>query len=449
MSGDGRRALPSVDTLLRLPEIAVLVQSHPRNVVVAAVRDSVAAARHAGEPPEDWAADIAERVDQRAAPSLFPVVNATGVILHTNLGRAPLAPAALEAVTRIAAGYSNLELDAATGKRGSRLDHCASLIAETTGAEAGFVVNNAAGALVLALNALAAGREVVISRGELIEIGGSFRIPEILEKSGATLREVGTTNRTHLADYRRAIGPNTGAVLVVHRSNFAMDGFVATPEPAEIAEVARAAAVPLIHDVGSGLMVDLADLGLSGEPIVPAAVRVADLVVFSGDKLLGGPQAGLLAGRRATIEPLKKNPFARAMRTDKMTLAALEATLRLYRDPAAARRGIPVLAMLSATPERLVERATALAAAIGTRWGPELAEGTSAVGGGSFPEATLATTLVSVPGGRTGANALALALRLGDPSVMVRVDADRVVLDPRTIDETQVWAVGAAFARIE
>lgn len=448
MTDDGRRALPSVDSLLKLAAVAELIGRLPRNVVVAAARDAVAAVRRTGEFPDDWGAEVVERALERSAPSLFPVINATGVVLHTNLGRAPLAEPAIRALAAVAAGYSNLELDVATGKRGSRLDHCASLVAETTGAEAGFVVNNAAGALVLALDALATGREVIISRGELIEIGGSFRIPDILEKSGATLCEIGTTNRTHLADYQRAITPATGAILVVHRSNFAMDGFVATPAPAAIGELAKANGVPFIHDVGSGLLVDLSDLGLVGEPIVPAAVEAADVVVFSGDKLLGGPQAGLLAGRRPWIDRLKKNPFARAMRTDKLSLAALEATLRLYRDPAVARREVPVLAMLAAGPKELGERADALASAIGRRWQTRLEPGTSAVGGGSFPDAVLATTLVSVDPGPSGANAMALALRLGDPSVVCRVEADRLLLDPRTIAPAQVALVGAAFDRV-
>jgi L-seryl-tRNA(Ser) seleniumtransferase len=445
---DPRRHLPSVDRLLQLPAVAELMTRLPRNLVVAAARETIAQARETGDAGLGWETEVVERAVARSASSLFPVVNATGVVLHTNLGRAPLASVAIDAVVRIAGGYSNLELDVATGTRGSRLDHCASLLAETTGAEAGFVVNNAAGALVLALNAIAQGREVIISRGELIEIGGSFRIPDILEKSGATLREIGTTNRTHLADYERAIGPSTGAILVVHRSNFAMDGFVATPDPAAIAELARARGVPIIHDVGSGLIVDLSDAGLAGEPLVPAAVATADVVIFSGDKLLGGPQAGCLVGRRAWIDRLKKNPFARAMRTDKLSLAALEATLRCYRDPAAARRTIPVLAMLTEPAASLAERAGILAGAIPAGFQPTLMPGQSAVGGGSFPDAPLPTTLVALHPGTRGANALALELRLGDPSVLARVEADRVVLDPRTIPTERFPAIAASLGRL-
>jgi L-seryl-tRNA(Ser) seleniumtransferase len=445
---DPRRRLPSVDRILRLPAIAALLESHPRNLVVAAVRDAIEHARQAGAADEAaWEADVSRRVADRSTPSLFPVINATGVVLHTNLGRAPLAKVALEAIVAIAGGYSNLELDVASGARGSRLDHCASLLAEVAGAEAGFLVNNAAGALVLGLNGLAAGREVIISRGELIEIGGSFRIPDILEKSGAILHEVGTTNRTHLADYQRACSERTGAILVVHRSNFAMEGFVASPPIVELAQLARERGLPLVHDVGSGLLLDLEADGLRGEPIVPDAVRHADLVVFSGDKLLGGPQAGCVVGRQDLISKLRKNPFARAMRADKLTLAAFEATLRLYRDPARARREIPVLAMLTASAVELEERARRLAAVVPSDFRPQLARGQSAVGGGSFPNASLPTTLVTLDPGSRGAQALAQELRLGQPSLVTRVEADRVVLDLRTIPDDRYAEVVLALAR--
>ena len=446
---DPRRRLPSVDRLLKSPGVVELLAANPRNLVVAAIRDTLDQARHATDAPSgDWESEIAERVSQRSAPSLFPVLNATGVVLHTNLGRAPLADAALAAMAAVGAGYSNLELDVATGSRGSRLDHCASLLAECSGAEAGFLVNNAAGALVLVLNALAAGLEVIISRGELIEIGGSFRIPDILEKSGAILREVGTTNRTHLGDYEKACSERTGAILVVHRSNFAMEGFVAMAPIDGLATLATARGIPLIHDIGSGLLTDLSQYGLRGEPLVTEATRTADVVVFSGDKLLGGPQAGCLVGRKAAIATLKKNPFARALRADKFTLAALEATLRLYRDPVAARRDIPVLQMLTQSPEVLAEAAAALAAAVPASFSPLLEPGSSAVGGGSFPDALLPTTLVTLDPGERGANALALELRLGQPSIVVRVDANRVVFDPRTLPANRFAEIGTALARL-
>ncbi|HEU5170849.1 MAG TPA: L-seryl-tRNA(Sec) selenium transferase, partial [Gemmatimonadales bacterium] len=338
-----------MDRLLREPGVAALLGEAPRSAVVAAVREALEAARvrRAG-PPDDWAAEVRERLAERTARSLRPVLNATGVVLHTNLGRAPLAEAAVRAVTEVAAGYSSLEIDLHAGTRGSRADHCRALLGELAGSADALVVNNAAGALVLALNAHAAAREVLISRGELIEIGGSFRIPDILERSGARLREVGTTNRTHLDDYRAALGAQTGAILTVHRSNFEQRGFVATPEPPALAALAHEAGVPYLYDVGSGLLLDLAPWGLAGEPLVGDAARSgADLVVFSGDKLLGGPQAGCLAGSVAAVARCRGNPLARALRADKLTLAALEATLALYRHPDTARREIPVLAMLT------------------------------------------------------------------------------------------------------
>jgi len=368
---------------------------------------------------------------------------ATGIVLHTNLGRAPLSRPALEALAAVAGGYSNLEFDLHTGSRGSRADHCGPLLAEISGAEAGLVVNNAAAALVLALNATAAGREVLISRGELIEIGGSFRIPDILEKSGARLREVGTTNRTHLDDYRRALSERTGAILVVHRSNFEQRGFVASPAPREIGALAREAGVPLLYDLGSGLVADLAPWGLTGEPRVADGVASgADLVIFSGDKLLGGPQAGCLVGSLPLIRACRANPFARAMRADKMTLAALEATLALYRDPETARREIPVLRMLTLTPEELHARAQALAARCPARYRAAVLGGASAVGGGSFPTAELPTFLVALNPGPPGADGLALRLRMGTPPLIVRVQEGRVLLDPRTLPPEADDAVG-------
>ncbi|HEU4763686.1 MAG TPA: L-seryl-tRNA(Sec) selenium transferase [Gemmatimonadales bacterium] len=445
---DPRRTLPSVDRLLREPGIAALLTQAPRNAVVAAVRESLAMARRRAGPPDDWATDIRERLAEHETPSLHPVLNATGVVLHTNLGRAPLAEAAQAALAQVAGGYSTLEFDLPTGTRGHRADHARALLAELTGAEDGLAVNNAAGALVLALQALARGREVVISRGELIEIGGSFRIPEILETSGAVLREVGTTNRTHIADYERAIGPETGAVLIVHRSNFAQTGFVASPAPAEIAVLARARGIPCLYDVGSGLLADLAPWGLSGEPRVNDAVASgADLVVFSGDKLLGGPQAGCLVGRKEFVRRCREHPMARALRADKLTLAALEATLRLYAEPDRARREIPVLAMLTLDQATLARRAEALRAAAPPAFRPACIPGSSAVGGGSFPDADLPTTLVSLDPGPLGADGLALRLRLGRPPVIVRAKDGRVLLDPRTLPEAAIADVGAALRR--
>ena len=446
---DSRRQLPSVDRLLHHPAIQELLQIAPRGAVVAAVRESLEAARtrRAGAP-EHWEQDIRERLSRRSWASLQPALNATGVVLHTNLGRAPLADAAIRAMIGVAGGYSNLELDLPSGTRGSRSDHCRTSLQTITGAEDALVVNNAAGALVLALNALADGRDVLISRGELIEIGGSFRIPDILAKSGARLREVGTTNRTHLEDYRRELDAGVGAILTVHRSNFEQRGFVTTPEPAELAALAAAVGVPYLYDVGSGLLVDLSRWGLAGEPRVPDAVSLgAGLVLFSGDKLLGGPQAGCLVGREDLVARCRSNPLARALRADKFTLAALAATLALYQDPETAVRSIPVLAMLTLDSAELALRAKRLASLCPAAVTTGTIEGESAVGGGSFPGARLPTTLVVLDPGPLGADGLALRLRLGEPPVIARVSSDRVVLDPRTLPPASFPAVASAIER--
>ncbi|HEY3011839.1 MAG TPA: L-seryl-tRNA(Sec) selenium transferase [Gemmatimonadales bacterium] len=443
---DSRRQLPSVDRLLHQPGIEALLEIAPRSAVVAAVRESLEAARsrRAG-PPDRWEEDVRERLAQKTGATLLPVLNATGVVLHTNLGRAPLADAAIQAMIAVAGGYSNLELDLPSGSRGSRSDHCRALLRMTTGAEDGLVVNNAAGALVLALNELADGREVLISRGELIEIGGSFRIPDIIAKSGARLREVGTTNRTHLEDYDRALN-GAAVILTVHRSNFEQRGFVASPDPAELAGLAAAAGIPYLHDVGSGLLADLSAWGLRGEPRVTDALGAgAGLVLFSGDKLLGGPQAGCLVGRRDLVARCRTNPLARALRSDKLTLAALAATLALYQDHDQAIRSIPVLTMLTLDPGELARRAQRLASLCPAEVRPETAAGESAVGGGAFPAAVLPTTLVAIQAGSLGPNGLALRLRLGEPPIVARVAGDRLLLDPRTLPEDSFPVVARAI----
>jgi L-seryl-tRNA(Ser) seleniumtransferase len=444
---DHRRQLPSVDRLLHQPAIQELLESAPRNEVVAAIRESLEAARtrRAG-PPEHWEEDVRERLTRRSVSSLVPVLNATGVVLHTNLGRAPLAAAAIQAMTAVAGGYSNLEFDLPSGTRGSRNDHCRDLLRLTTGAVDALAVNNAAGALVLALNALASGREVAISRGELIEIGGSFRIPDIMNRSGARLHEVGTTNRTHIEDYRRALDAGVAAIMTVHRSNFEQRGFVTSPDPAALAQLADEAGVPYIHDVGSGLLADLSPWGLTGEPRVPEAVAAgAGLVLFSGDKLLGGPQAGCLVGRADLVARCRQNPLARAMRADKLTLAALAATLALYQDAETATRSIPVLAMLTQSQEELSRRAGRLASLCPPAVRAYTLPGESAVGGGSFPAAVLPTTLVALQAGMLGPDGLALRLRVGEPPLVVRVAADRILLDPRTLPEASFPDVARAI----
>ena len=438
---DPRRKLPAVDALLEGPGLASLLAAHPRGLVVRAVRETVDAARaNGGTPPaEGWDAAIGAAVARRAAPSLAPVINATGVVLHTNLGRAPLAPPAIAALTSVAAGYSALEYDLARGARGSRHLHCRDLLVELTGAPDALVVNNAAGAVLLALSALARGGAAIVSRGELVEIGGSFRIPDIMARSGAQLVEVGTTNRTNRKDYEKALTAESRLLLKVHRSNFQVTGFTADVPAAELAALAHARKVPFLYDVGSGLLLDLAPWGLTGEPTVAEAVASgADLITFSGDKLLGGPQAGILLGSEAAIAACRADPIARTVRADKLTLAALEATLALYRDPEVARREIPVLRMLTEDLENVKRRAEALKE--GVKNTVEVIEGESEVGGGSFPGAKLKTWLVSLPDER-----VATRLRANNPPIIARVADGRTLLDPRTILPHQIDAVRNAL----
>jgi L-seryl-tRNA(Ser) seleniumtransferase len=362
-----------------------------------------------------------------------PVLNATGVIVHTNLGRAPLAADAQAAVARVAKGYSNLEWDAERGVRGSRHDHVAGLLCELTGAEAAMAVNNCAAAVLLAAASLAGPeREIVVSRGQLVEIGGGFRIPEVVAQAGARLVEVGTTNRTRRADYERAIGPSTGAILRAHPSNFRQLGFVQEVEIEELCELGA----PVIDDVGSGNLAE--DLALlADEPPVRRSVAAgAALVCFSGDKLLGGPQAGLLVGRADAIAAARAHPLARALRLDKLSLAALEATLALYRDPERARREVPVLAMLLAGEPALRDRAERLADGIG-----EVVEGGAKVGGGALPLLELPGPVVAVDG---PAEALAAELRAADPPVVGRIQDGRLLLDPRTLSDDEIEVVAAA-----
>ena len=446
---DPRSRIPGLDRLLLDDGARPFLAQFPRPRVADALREAVDRARDAvarGEWPHDPADPTPYLVEAAAClardevPSLRPALNATGVVLHTNLGRAPMAPEACDAMQAVAGGYSNLEFDLEAGERGSRYDHCADLLCELTGAEDAVVVNNCAAALVLALNTLAAGRGVAVSRGELVEIGGGFRIPEMLERAGTRLVEVGSTNRTRIADYERAVevDPELGALMKVHRSNFRVTGFTSEASIEELADLSARLAIPLIHDVGSGLMIDPARLGLPPEPRASTSMRLGvDVAVFSGDKLLGGPQAGILVGRRSLIAAARANPLCRALRVDKGTLAALEATLRLYRDPESVCDRIPVLRMLTTPGEELERRATWIADQINARLGPGAAEVTAdegRVGGGTFPEHGLATYVVRIADPPGGAGRLAKALRGGAPPLVVRVDRDAVVADPRTLD---------------
>jgi L-seryl-tRNA(Ser) seleniumtransferase len=433
---EGLRRLPSVERL------AAKLGEAPHLLSVAAAREAISAAREAilagGEaPPEqELAADAEQRLALLLRASLRRVINATGVVLHTNLGRAPLAPAAIEQVVAAAAGYSNLEYDLESGRRGSRGQHLEGLLRELTGAEAALVVNNNAAAVMLALAALAAGGEVLVSRGELIEIGGSFRIPEILAHSGATLVEVGTTNRTRLADYAAAIGEGTSAILRVHQSNFRIVGFSEQPDAAELAELARERGIAMVDDLGSGALEEVHD-----EPTVRAAVGAgADLVCCSGDKLLGGPQAGILLGRAETVERCRSHPLARALRLDKLQTAALEASLRLHRDEG--RAALPALAMIAAPEEELRTRAEALSTAIGEA--AELSRESGAPGGGSLADVALEGPVCAVDPGAIGADALLARLRQAEPPIVARIIRDRVVLDPRTMSDGEAAEAAAA-----
>jgi L-seryl-tRNA(Ser) seleniumtransferase len=435
---DPRRALPSVDALA-----ARLDAPHALAVAAArAVIDERRASLAAGDGPaaDDLAAEAQAWLERAGRPSLRRVLNATGVLLHTNLGRAPLAAAAREAVTRAAEGYSNLELDLAAGERGSRHAHVEGLLRELTGAEAALAVNNGAGAVLLAAAALGGpGREIVVSRGQLVEIGGGFRVPDVIAQAGATLVEVGTTNRTRLADYEAAVTARTGAVLRAHPSNFRQLGFV---EDVPV-EALCGLGVPVIDDVGSGVLAEDVAL-LAEEPSVRRSVAAgAALVCFSGDKLLGGPQAGLMVGRADAVAAARRHPLARALRLDKLSLAALEATLRLYRDPAAAVRELPVLAMLTAPEAELQARAQAIAGAIGPA--ARVGRGTGRVGGGALPLTELEGPVVEVRA--PSVTALARRLRANDPPVLARIEDDRLVLDPRTLTAAEAAAAAQAVRR--
>lgn len=449
---DPRRDFPSVDRLLADPALAATAGTVPRGVLVAAVRSVLAEARAAKEAPaQGWAARVTSVVHRTMTSSLRPVINATGVVLHTNLGRAPLPRAAIEAAVAVAEGYASLEFDLGRGSRGSRDEHCRALLTELTPADDALVVNNAAGALLLALAATSAGGESVVSRGELVEIGGSFRIPDIIGKSGARLHEVGTTNRTHLSDYQDAIRAETRSLLKVHQSNFRQAGFTAEVGADDLAALARERGLVSIYDLGSGLLLDLAPWGLRGEPSVPDALASgADIVVFSGDKLLGGPQAGIVLGGAERLSALRRHPLARALRCDKVSLAALEATLALYRDPERAARDIPTLQMLTTPPEALRDAAEALLGLMPERANAEVMAGQSEVGGGAFPGASLPTFVLALEPPDGHADALLEHLRNHTPPVVARVRDGRVLLDPRTIPSDAFQAVGeaveAAFA---
>jgi L-seryl-tRNA(Ser) seleniumtransferase len=428
------RSLPSVDRLLNTQSALRLIQQYGRPMTVQALRHELDQARRAlrsGAPQPDEHGLLRQAGLTLAdwfAPTLVPVINATGVIIHTNLGRAPLSSAARQAMLAVAAGYSTLEYDLQAGKRGQREIHAEAWLTRLTGAEAALVTNNNAAAVLLALSGLARRKEVLISRSQLIEIGGGFRIPEVLKQSGAKLVEVGTTNRTHLSDYHAAMSPRTALLMRAHHSNFRIIGFTSEPSLADLAGLCRAAEFPLLDDLGSGALLDTAEFGLAHEPTVQESLRSgADLVAFSGDKLLGGPQAGLLVGRKTLIDRLRSHPLARAIRPDKLCLAGLAATLEHYlRDEAT--RHIPVWQMIAASPETLRDRAEAWRQELGAG---ELRPGQSAVGGGSLPEETLPTWTLCLAVSHP--DKAASFLRQHQPAIIARIEAGALMIDPRTV----------------
>lgn len=442
------RKLPSVDRLMSADGVRELIQGHGHELVLEAAREVLEEARKvvlAGEkcpPLEGLSGRVCARLAEWLRPSLCPLINATGVIIHTNLGRAPLSAEARAAMDAVAHGYSNLEFDMEAGRRGSRYVHAEGLLRRLTGAEAALVVNNNAAAVLLILTALAKDKEVIISRSQLVEIGGGFRIPDVMRQSGARLVEVGTTNRTYLWDYEAAIGPETALLMRVHHSNFRLIGFTHEVGLGELVALGRKHGLKVVDDLGSGTFLDTARYGLAHEPIVQESLEQgADLVSFSGDKLLGGPQAGIIVGRKELIASLKHHPLTRALRVDKTTLAGLNATLRHYLEGVAEEK-IPIWRMISAPLSEIEARARAWAERLP---GAQVREGRSTVGGGSLPEETFPTKVVafSVP----SPDELARRLRLGEPGVVGRIEEDLFILDPRTVLPEQEGALLEAVER--
>jgi L-seryl-tRNA(Ser) seleniumtransferase len=438
--------LPSIDAIIKSEDGSRWLENHPRAYVLRAVREviqkereDILAGKPAGQMPGGLISGIEERLETICTYSLKNVINATGVVLHTNLGRSVLSKEIAEHAAAIAGAYSNLEYELEEGVRGKRYSHIKEILREVTGAEDGIVVNNNAAAVLVCLSALAKGKEVIISRGELVEIGGSFRIPDVMESSGAILKEVGTTNKTHIFDYERALTDKSALMLKVHQSNFRMLGFTSEVSIAELAELGRKLGLPVMFDLGSGCLVDLKPYGIHIEPTVREVVKAgADIVTFSGDKLLGGPQAGVIVGRREHIEKIEKSPLLRAMRIDKMTLAAFEATLKLYADEDAAKEKIPTLAMLLQEPGKIQARAKKIAKLLIGAISADSArisvtEDVSQAGGGALAEVQFATFIVSITPARISVNELEARLRVGKPPVVSRIRDGRLVLDARTI----------------
>lgn len=442
--------LPSVDEYLKSPYGRNWLKTYNRKTVLRAIRETIDAKRKEildGNDPElsldALSGDIESSIKRLSAYKLKPLINATGVVIHTNLGRSALSEKALENVTAIAAGYSNLEYEIAQGKRGKRYSHLKDVLTEITGAEDAVVVNNNAAAVLICLDTFAKGKEVIVSRGELVEIGGSFRIPDVMESSGAILREVGTTNKTHPADYENAFCGNTALILKVHQSNYKVIGFTEEVSTEDLAKLGREFKTPFVADLGSGSIISLEKYGIHGEPTVMDVIKAgADLVTFSGDKLLGGPQAGIIVGKKKLVQKIQKNPMLRAMRIDKMTFAALEATFMQYLDEEKAVRDIPTVRMLTEPQEVIKKRArkilTTLKKSISEQATLDVISDQSRAGGGSLPETNFPTFSVSIKPLNIKVNALEKRLRLGEPPVIARIKEDTLLIDARTIEDREI-----------
>lgn len=448
------RHLPSVDEILKDNRVLAWLQNHPRVLVLDAIRTAIDQKREqilraGGHKPEielsvssilNTAESILHRISE---PSLKRLINATGVVVHTNLGRSLLSEAAIQRVIEVSRSYSNLEYDIKAGERGKRHTHIEWILTRLTGAEAATAVNNNAAAVLLCLNTIARGKEVVVSRGELVEIGGSFRVPEVMERSGAVLREVGTTNKTHLKDYEKAISENTGLLLKVHTSNYKIVGFTKEVPAQDLASLGKKHGIPVMWDLGSGSFIDLATYGIGDEPTVQQAIEAGvDVLTFSGDKLLGGPQAGIILGAKKYLDIIRTNPLARALRIDKMTLAALEATLRQYLEPNNASREIPTLWMLTQPISEIQRKADILAAEIKTSASKNLTvriqDDLSQTGGGALPTGKLPTKVVAISHTHMSANEIEERLRLGSPPIITRIKEGMVLFDPRTLNDEEI-----------
>lgn len=459
------RKIPSVDEIVSRPEMSDLLKTHPRHLVVEAVRKGLGRLReeilHENGPRElsetlfsfeNLYPLFQKEIEDQTRPRLRRVINATGVVIHTNLGRAPLHPSAIEHLIQVSKTYSNLEYDLDRGERGSRYAHVEEILCHLSGAESALVVNNNAGAVLLVLNTLAEGKEVIVSRGELVEIGGAFRIPDVMKRSGALLREVGTTNRTHFTDYQNAIGPQTALLLKVHTSNFRVMGFTSEVSLQDLVQLGKEHQLPVVDDLGSGCLIDLTQYGLEKEPTVQETIKTGvDAVTISGDKLLGGPQAGIILGREKFVERFKSNALTRALRIDKLTLAALESTLLLYLDEKKAMEEIPTLRMLSVDTTKLKRRGKRLLRRFSGRTNKKAAfslkEDVSQVGGGALPLQELPTVVVAVKPLELSVNNFEENLRRGHPPIISRISKEELLLDMRTVFDEEIPLLAAGIEK--